>query len=531
MKSKNWIFLVCLALLVGCHTSTSKAKNPPQTLRTTLCYDILAFDPRKGVSIGSQSVVRMIFTGLVRLDEKLQPCLELAESYRISKDFKTYVFTLKECQWSDGSPITAYDFEHTWKAALTPAYSSACTNLFFYIKNGKKAFLGQVSVDQFGVKALDNKTLMVELEVPNPNFLNVLINSIFSPVHESMRYKLPKDSEIICSGPFCLKKHVLYDQIILMKNPNYWNSQNVKLDELHYYIVPDPATALLMFEKKEIDWLGGPLMDIVPESVPSLKEKGILKGNSTAGQQWMFINTDKPPLNNANIRKALAYAIDRKMIMEELLHFEGTPTIGLISKIMKKERWHPWFKDNDVQAAKNAFAKGLEELGLTVDRFPIITISCASATNTKEIQAIQQMWRKNLGIDVHISAVDYPILFSNWYEHNYDITWFQWFLQYNDAVNMLEFFKYKNTPPNCSGWESPEFIKHTDASFSAVNENERWEHIEAAEKIFFDEMPSIPVGDFTAYFLAQPYVKGVYFNYLLQIDFDRASIDLQLANE
>lgn len=476
--------------------------------------------------MSSQGVVRMLFMGLVRLDENLKPRLELAQSYRISNDNKTYVFTLKQCQWSDGSPITAYDFEQTWKAALSPAYSSSCTNLFFYLKNGRKAFLGQVSIDQLGVKALDDRTLMLELEVPNPNLLNILINSVFSPVHQSMRYTLPNTSNLICSGPFRLKNYVFQDQIILAKNSHYWNSQNIKLDELHYYIVKDPATALLMFEKKEIDWLGEPLSKIVPDSIPNLRAKGILNCFPMAGQQWMFINTDKLPLNNVNIRKALAYAIDRQMIMQELLHLENmNPTLGLIPKIVKKERWHPWFIDNDVQQAKVFFEKGLQELGLTADAFPIITITYSTAANDKVILAIQHMWKKNLGIDIKIEAVDGPILFSKWYEHDYQITWLAWVLQYNDPANMLEIFKYKNTQPNYSGWENPDFIQHASQSLSSASEKERWEHVEAAEKVFFDEMPSIPVNDFTAFYLAQPYVKGVSVNHLFQIDFDRASID------
>ncbi len=518
--------MISFVFLCGCQESASKLKNKPQILRTSLVGDILSLDPRKGVSMGSQGVVRMLFTGLVRLDENLEPCLELAESYRTSNDFKTFVFTIKDCVWSDGSPITAYDFEQTWKAALTPTYSSTCTNLFFYLKNGRKAFLGQVPIDQLGVKALDNKTLMIELETANPHFLNVLIHSIFSPVHESMRYAPPNASHLICSGPFCLKDYVFQSQIILKKNSHYWNSANVKLDELHYYIIKDAATALMMFEKKELDWLGEPLSKIPSASLPTLKASGVLNTYPMAGLQWLFINTERLPLNNANIRKALAYAVDRKMIMKELMCLENmNPTLGLIPKIIKKERWHPWFVDNDIQNAKTLFKQGLQELGLTANQFPVFTLSYAAGASSEIIQAIQQMWKKNLGIDVNIEQVDGPVLFNRWYEHDYQMAWFGWVLQYNDPANMLEIFKYKNTQPNYSGWENPDFIQHTSASLSATTDKDRWEHVEAAEKIFFDEMPSIPVNDFIGFYLTQPYIKGISVNHLLHVDFDRASIE------
>jgi oligopeptide transport system substrate-binding protein len=476
--------------------------------------------------MGSQGVVRMLFTGLVRLGEDLNPRLELAESYQVSADFKTYVFTLKTSYWSDGSPITAYDFEQTWKAALTPAYSSPCTNLFFHLKNGRKASLGEISLEELGVKALNDKTLMIELELPNPHFLNVLINSIFSPVHESMRKTPPNACNLITSGPFRLKKYVFQDQIVLEKNTYYWNTKNLKLDELHYYIVKDPSTALLMFEKQEIDWLGDPLSKIAYDSIDSLRKRGLLHCDPSAGLQWMFLNTEKPPLNNTLIRKALAFAINRTQIMSEIMHIEGlTPSLSLIPKIIKKEKWHPWFVDNDIEQAKKLFAQGLQNLNLTLDTFPKLTITYASTASDKILQAIQQMWKRHLGIDVVLERVDSPILYNKWYDQEYEITWLGWLLQYNDPINMLEIFKYKHTQPNYSGWENAEFVRHATASLALAQEKDRWEHVEAAEKIFFDEMPSIPVSDYFVMHVAQPYVKGVWVNHLYQIDFDRAWIE------
>src|SRR3569832_863018 len=130
---------------------------------------------------------------------------------------------------------------------------------------------------------------MVELEHAKPTFLNNLVHSNFSPVHHSMRYTLPNPSNLNCSGPFRLAKYTVQDQIVLTKNTHYWNSSHVCLDQLHFYIVKDPATALMMFEKKELDWLGEPLAKLVPESIPSLRKKGILHSYATAGLQWLFV--------------------------------------------------------------------------------------------------------------------------------------------------------------------------------------------------------------------------------------------------
>ena len=480
--------------------------------------------------MATQGVVRMLFAGLVYLDRDLVPQLDLASSYQVSEDFKTYTFFLKDCRWSDGSPITAHDFEETWKTALTPGFFSANTNLFHFIKNGKKAYLGAKSIDQVGVKALDDKTLCIELEKPNSHFLNVLVNSVFSPVHKSMRYGAIDFKNLVCSGPFKLKKYLLQNQLILHKNPYYWNADHIQLEEIDYLVVKEAATALLMFEKQEIDWLGEPLIKISYDAVPHLQETGTLHYVYGAGTHWLFFNTKKFPYNNANIRKALSLSIDRYRILTDILHLKHpTPPLGLIPQFLKKERWHPWFKDNDIERAKQYFAQGLSELNITAQEFPTITISHGNNLLWSNVlQAIQQMWSENLGVQVKNDGTDAAVFISKLTNHDFDIARMGWLMQYDDPVNLLDIFKYKNILPNYSGWENSEYIRHAEA-IDACSENEKWNHFEAAEKIFFDEMPSIPVMDTTGLYVEQPYVKGVHVNYLFQIDFRWASIEKTAA--
>lgn len=519
-------FFLFLTLLASCQRNTAQLSGRRQILRTSLASDINSLDPRKGVDMMNQGVLRMLFAGLAYLDQNTVPKLDLASSYHISDDYKTYTFFLRDCKWSDGSPITAQDFEESWKTALTPAYSSANTNLFYFIKNGKKAYLGTVSIDQVGVQALDEKTLVIELEKPNPNFLNILTNSVFSPIHKTMRYGKIDFKHLVSSGPFVLKQYQLQNQIILTKNPHYWDANNIQLEELDYFIIKDQGTAVLMFEKGKLDWLGEPLTKISTDAVPELRAKGLLRKTIGAGTHWLFFNTNRFPYNNANIRKALSLAIDRQKILCDVLHFDDiSSTPALIPKILKRERWHPWFHDNDTKSAQEFFAKGLKELGIKAEEFPVITIN--SATNmvwSKVLQSIQQMWAEKLGIRVKNEGTDPAVFFRAFTTQDFDIARIGWLMQYDDAVNLLDIFKYKNTTPNFTGWENPEYIRHAEA-ITSCPESEKWKHFEAAEKIFFDQMPSIPVMDMVGFYLEQPYVKGVNVNYLFQIDFRWASID------
>jgi oligopeptide transport system substrate-binding protein len=468
----------------------------------------------------SQGVVRMMFSGLAYLDQEMTPQLDLARSYSASKDFKTYTFILKKSYWSDGSLVTARDFEESWKTALTPTHASTNSNLFYFIKNAKKAMMQEIALDQVGVHALDDQTLVVELEKPHPHFLNVVINSVFYPVHKTLRDHIFNPKNLICSGPFRLKTYLLQDQIILEKNPHYWDADHIQLEGIDYVIIRDPATALIMFEKKQLDWIGDPLMRLSADAVPDLKSKGLLHTLPAGGTHWLFFNTDKYPLNNVNLRKALAYAIDRKKILTDLFHDDRTsPALGLMPQILKKKRWHPWFQDNDTKKAKELFEKGLKELRITAQELPPITLYYANNLLwSKVIQAIQQMWKEHLGIEVKCEGCDGQIFLKQIYSYTHDIARFGWVMQYDDPSNLLETFKFKHNRPNVTAWEDPRYIQHTDASY-VEDEEEKWRHVEIAEKIFFDAMPSIPITEMFIGYIQQPYVKGVNVNYLYQINF------------
>lgn len=517
-------FFVILCLCFACHKSEAGQKEM-KVLRTTMFTDIPSFDPRTGTDMLAQGVVRMLHSGLAHLDQERNTKLDLAASYTVSSDYKTYTFILRDCLWSDGSKITAADFEETWKAALSPAYASTCTNLFYFIKNAKKASDGEVSFDQVGVKALDDKTLVVELERPHPNFLGVIMNSVFSPVHKSLRYSPIDEKNLISSGPFCLKTHLLHDKITLVKNPHFWDAESVHLDQIEYLVIKDPNTALMMFEKGEIDWMGEPLMRISTDAIPDLKQKGLLRTLPASGTQWLFFNTAKVPFNNPNIRKALALAIDRSKIQRDILYEDNpAPALGLIPRVLKKERWHPWFADNDIAKAKAFFAKGMQELDLRLeDLEPISLHFPLNPVWTKVLLAIQQMWEQNLGLKVKCEGCDAQIFFSEVYAAKHHIARFGWIMQYDDPASLLETFKFRNKRPNCTAWENADYIKHADASYTA-NLEERWGHIESAEKIFFDEMPAIPVVDILLSYLQHSYVKDVLINDLYQVDFRWADI-------
>jgi oligopeptide transport system substrate-binding protein len=483
-------------------------------------------DPRVGVDSVSDAVIRMLFDGLAYMGRSGKTELALAESYEVSSDYQTYTFYLKEAQWSDGTPLTAHDFEATWKGMLDPDAVAPNSNLLYLIKNGRAAKKGDVSVDAVGVHAVSDRELLIELEQPHTTFLDALTNCAFYPLPPKMREsKTVNYNNYVSCGPFKLKEYLFQNKIIISKNPHYWNEEIVQLDEVHFYIVRDEATSLLMFKKGEVDWLGSTLGGLGMDALPELRQKGLLSIVPVAGTNWLEFNTEKFPFTNRHIRRALAMAIDRKEIVENLFHNEYEMALSQIPKIQKQELWHPFFKDNDREEAKKSFAQGLEELHIAKKDFPVVTILYNNSDMWhKMMQAIQHQWSEVLGIDVRIQSIDWGTYLGRLWKKDFEVARFGWRVQYNDPSNLLEVYKYKDFLNNHTGWENPEFINYIDQA-SRCLERSRWAFLDSAEKILMEEMPIIPICHSFFLYIQKEYVKDVYVSSLNTADFRWAHIE------
>jgi oligopeptide transport system substrate-binding protein len=528
--------LFFIALIIIFPSWKDKKKSPSiqtkrQILRTPLSSDVMSLDPRKYTDMLSQSVVRSLFAGLTYLDEKLVPQLDLAESYTISQDRKTYTFHLRNSKWSDGSTITAKDFEQSWKSLLLPAFASKHCDALRCIKNGEKVLAKDCSIEEIGIYAPNDKTLIVELEKPEPKFLEILSYSMFYPVHATMRdSELQPTPQMITSGPFRLKNYTFQTAITLEKNPHFFDANNIALEELQFFIISDKQTALFMFEKGELDFICEVTMKIPPNAIPSLKAKKQLHEVIAAGTHFLVINTQKFPMTNPNIRKAFAYAIDRTSIMENILCVDtSTPALGALPKNLKGDRWHPWFRDNDVKKAQECFAKGLEELKITKKEFPTITVfHVGTACPSSLMEAVQQMWARTLGCQVNYQGMDLPIFFDHLDNKTYAMGRVMYFPDSNDPVELLDFFTSKNSETDTTGWGCEKYneeIKAAKAAIASNNETEKWQHIENAEKIFCDEMPAIPFLNCYASYIKHPYVKRIEVNSIYLINFRKVRIE------
>ncbi len=534
--------LVLGAALVGCSSNTASptaqqnngqstsAQAPssaPKVFRANLHSEPPTADPGIAEDATSGAVVRATFDGLTRLDKDAKPMNSVAQDVKISDDRKTYTFTLRDSKWSNGEPVTAKDFEFAWKRALDPKTASNYAYQLYYIKNGEKANKGEVPLDQVGVKALDDKTLQVELENPTPFFLELTAFYTYYPVNRKVVEANPKwateAKTHVGNGPFKIESWEHKNKMVLVKNENYWDKDAVKLDRIEFAMIEDENTELSMWENGELDWAGAPMSSLPLDAVPALKESGKFKNYVTISTYMFKMNTEKPPFNNVKIRKAFAYAINRKEITDAVLQQGQIPATGYVPPTMGLNP-DGYFKDNDVDTAKKLLAEGMKELGIT--KLPPITFSYNNkGENAKIAEAVQDQWRKSLGVDVKLEAKEWKVYIEDLHQGNFQIGRMSWLGDFNDPINFLEVFKEKMGGNNDTRWENAKYKELLNQSAKETDPAKRKEILKQAEAILMDEMPMTPIYFRTESYVKNDKVKDVILDPLGNVDFKWATIE------
>ncbi|HEY2811608.1 MAG TPA: peptide ABC transporter substrate-binding protein [Rhabdochlamydiaceae bacterium] len=521
----TWLFFGLF--LCSCERRAKENRPKAQELRFNLKFEPLSIDPRKPNDATSASFVKMCFDGLMRFGLDGKPHNALAERFEISEDKKIYTFFLREALWSDGQPVTAYDFETTMKTILDPAFPSEAASDLFVIKNAKCARMKKCSVQEVGVAALDARTLRIELEHPTPSFLAMLATFSYLPTPQHIVSTHPgwadkQNAFYVSNGPFCLKEWRPMNYIILEKNPNYWDKESVKLDRIHLLIIDDENTELSMFNNGDLDWAGAPLSSLPLDALPSLRNVNTYQ---MAGIYYYICNTKDPLMQNANLRRALALSINRKAIIDNVTQSKQSVATSFIPpSLCSQDR--RYFSDADIEGARAAFQLALGELNLTAEEFPSLTLSYNTLqSHAKIAQAIQQQWRDALGITVHLENKEWKVFLDEQRHHKFQVARMGGIANYYDPITFLDNYRYLSSTDNFSQWTNPAYTKLLERSDQTIDPDARMNILLEAEKILMDEMPILPIYFYTGSYLKKSYVKDVFLSELADIDFKWAYID------
>ncbi len=508
--------ILFLSLFLTCFfSSCAKQEASPQKdhlLRMNVMREPLTLDPRQGSEFIGSTLQFFIFEGLTRLNSDYSVALAGAKSVEISEDRKTYIFHLRKTTWSDGSPVVAADFEHAWKNILTPAFPAANAPLLYPIKNAELAKKGAVSIDQVGVRSLDDETLVVELEHPTPYFLELISFCVFSPVKHTTDQMHPHwmndaGETFLCNGPFKLASWKHHNEIVFEKNPFYWEHHQINIEKILVSMVKDENTVLEMYERGELDYIELACSPIPTDVMCKYYQKGLLKTYTSAATTAICFNVTKFPFTNKKIRQAFAYAIDRKAIVDNITQLGEEVATQIVPVSLHSGEVVSYFKDHQIKKAEELFSEGLKELGLTADQFPTLTYYYSfSNLNHRLAQILQQQWSEQLGVNIQLQQNEHKVFLDRLRNRNYELAQSFWFAQYRDPLSILERFKYQANPKNYCNWENPDYIRLLEETYSVSSTEERNKLLRDAEALIMSDMPVAPLYHWKTAFLIKDYL-------------------------
>lgn len=542
-------------LFAGCgkkeESKAPAARGEDQVIRYNLGAEPKTIDPALNDAVDGATVIQNTFEGLLRLDDKDVPVAGVAEKWEMSTDGLTYTFHLrKDAKWSDGKTVTAQDFEYSWKRALNPETAANYAYYLFVLKNGEAynssadpKYTGKkATIDEVGVKAKDESTLVVTLEDPCAYFYALMAFPTFYPVRKDVVEKDPKawyskSETAICNGPFKLKSWTPKETITLVPNETYWDTKRVKLAKVEMKMIEAATSSLAAFKTGQLDYIESP----PSQEIPNLLADKTAQIVPYLGVYYLNFNmTDKDKassaeakkvLSDVRVRKALAYAINRKELVENVTKGGQKPAAAFVPygipedksgkdfRDYKKEYFNP---EGDLTQAK----KLLADAGYPDGKgFPkLVYLYNTNEGHQNIAQAIQEMWRKNLGIDITLQNQEWKVFQQTRTDRQYEIARDGWIADYVDPMTFSELITTKSGNNN-SGYTSADYDAKIVAAKKEVDPAKRMKSLHEAEDILMNDMPVIPLYFYTNVICVKPYVKDVHKSPLGFVFFDRAYVD------
>ena len=540
------------SLLSGCGTKAAPEANGkvPQVITFNLGAEPKTIDPALSTAVDSATVIGNTFEGLMRLDDKDVPIPGMADKYEMSKDGLVYTFHIRKgAQWSDGKPVVAGDFEYAWKRALKPATASEYAYQLFYLKNGqgyneselaaadKTAGVKSATIDEVGVKAKDDSTLVVTLENPTVYFLSLMAFQTYMPVRKDVADKdtawATKSATYITNGAFKLKEWVPKDVMTFVKNDKYWDASNIKLDTINYKMLEDQTAALSAFKAGQMDMLINP-----PQSeIPGLVKDGSCEITPNLATYYYAANLTPEAvkinpeaakaLQNVKVRKALNLAINRKDIVENVTKGGQTPATSFVPKGMLEpdgkdfasKKYFP--AEGDIAQAK----KLLAEAGYPGGKgFPKITFLYNTLAGHQNIAAaVQDMWKTNLGVNIELKNQEWKVFLQTRNDKQYILARDGWNADYADPMTFLDLLT-TSSGNNDPGYSNPVYDAKILAAKKELDPAKRMTIMHEAEDILMNEMVIIPIYEYTNIIVSKPNITGVRTSSLGQQWFQGASV-------
>ncbi len=531
------VFVLLLTILVGCGENDSQTNSEGNTeqqsqtggqtaqgtgqeldseqyLNFFMSAEPSTLDPSKGADSYSNAVLNNVMEPLTRLEEKEENGVFVnfvaaagAESWEPNEDGTVWTFKLRDNTWSDGVPVTAQDYEYGMKRSLDQETASPYAFLLMPIKNAAKVNRGELTVDELGIKALDEKTLEITLESSTPYFIQLTSLRVTLPQRKDIVEKYGDTygtelDKVVYNGPFTLATWAHNSELILTKNENYWDKDTVKLQTVTLKIIQDENAIYNSLANGSLDQAGA--------SQPEWKEKFMADENLQyieiiePSTYFVFFNTQNEVFKNANIRKAFSAAIDREELANVMFDGVPAPAYGWVPPSISiddqeyrtavEEPVKALVKDNP--DPKALLVKGLEELGMDPDTSKLTVKISLGGTNQwfrDYGEYLQQMYINKLGVNIEIETNDWPIFNAAVEKGEFQLGYMAWGADFNDPVSMLSLHT-SDAGAIGTGWGNDRYDELIDLASKEMEPAKRLEYFSEAEKILiYDEAVVAPV--------------------------------------
>ncbi|CAM1377622.1 peptide ABC transporter substrate-binding protein [Fretibacterium fastidiosum] len=518
-SSAAWALSFCL-VLSSVFAGTAWA-GEPQVLRIPIDEEPDSFNVARVSDYYSAMVASQVIeglTGIVVRDGREVAVPACAESWETSEDGLTWTFRLREMKWADGEPLRASDFVYGISRVLDPATASPISGKVRFIKNAGDVLLGKKQPSELGLEAPDDRTFVVRLEHPVPYLLQSAAGTAMFPARRDVvekfgdAYGTDADKVVGC-GPFNLADWVHNSSIAFVKNPLYWDADNVKLDRLEMKVVAEESAKVGDFENGGLD-----LVSIYSvEWAKKLDEKGGYVKNVVAMPEtkYVFFNQTVPPFSSPKVRLAFSLALDREEIYRDVsLGLDPAawgwlpPAMGLDGENFRKLAGDPI---KDLAAAhpdpRALLAEGLKELGMSEAPEGLkIVLMCHNATRDFA-EYLQQAYKTRLGVDLELDPVEWPVFQERNRNLDYQMGYKSYYADFNDPSSMMDLW-ITGTRTIPTGWSNERYDALVREAGQSADKALRAKDYAEAERILLEEGTIAPYAYSTGFDYVHPYVKG-----------------------
>jgi len=506
------VVLLCSLVVVGCQPRQQIAPTPSGAGKVLTLYDIdpWTLDPAISSETTSHQYIMQIFSGLVRLDDNLEPVPDIAQDWQVSNDRKTYTFYLRhDVRFHDGRQVKAEDFKYSWERACDPATGSRTASTYLGDIVGVNAVLAGETKEISGVRVVDDYTLEVTIDAPKSYFLYKLAYPTAFVVDRA-NVATGRDwwHSPNGTGPFKLKQWEEENLLVLERNDLYYGEM-AKVDSVVFQLWG--GVPMNMYETGEIDVTAVSIAyidKVTDERGPFYHDLAVVPELSF---YYIGFNTTKPPFDDVNIRRAFSQAIDKDKLISLAFRDMVQRADGILPPGMPGYNEDLVGLDFDVTKAKELIASS--KYG-DVSNLPPITITSTGwgGLISSDLEAIIYEWRNNLGVDVKVRQLEPERFLYHLMEEKDEMFDMGWIADYPHPQDFLDILFHTGTENNYSEYSNPE----VDALLERANVEPVREVslglYQQAEQLLVEDAACLPLWFGKNYVLTKPYVSGYELN-------------------